>query len=117
MLSHQNDSPVVAGDAWRPQPRRPLPNGYDDRPSCRKVATALGARASALQAFRVVSPAGGGGGGGAPRIERLVAEAIARVHAVVEELREGKFDALEDELRAGVLACLSPNAGGPDEAA
>jgi hypothetical protein len=45
-----------------------------------------------------------------------VAEAVARVQLVMEELRAERAVALEHELRAGVLACLSPDAGGPDAA-
>lgn len=99
------------------QPKHPLPNGYDYRPSRRKVCTALGARASALQAFRVVAP---GGGSPPPRraaLERLVAEAIARVRVVVAELRADGAEELEQHLRAELLAALSPDAGGHDEAA
>ncbi len=117
MLSHQNDSPVAAGDAWRPQPRRPLGNGYDYRPSHRKGPAPLGARASALQAFRVVPP---GGASPPPRraaLERLVAEAVARVRAVVVELRADGAEELEQHLRAALLAALSHDAGGPDAAA
>ena len=48
-----------------------------------------------------------------------MAEAIARVRVVVAELREdGKEELeLEQHLRAELLAALSPDAGGHDEAA
>lgn len=115
----QNISPASTGEGERRDQGRSTTNGYDYRPSHRKVATALGARASALQAFRLVAP---GGGSPPPRraaLERLVAEAIARVRVVVAELREdGKEELeLEQHLRAELLAALSPDAGGHDEAA
>ena len=92
------------------QPKHPLPNGYAPRPRGRKVTGALRAQASALQAFRVVAP---GGGSPPPRraaLERLVAEASARVRVVMCELRA-------EELERHLHAALSPDAGGPDEAA
>ena len=99
------------------QPKHPLPNGYAFPHRGRKLAAPLGARASALQAFRLVAP---GGGSPPPRraaLERLVAEAIARVRVVVAELRADGAEELEQHLRAELLAALSPDAGGPDEAA
>ena len=99
------------------QPKHPLPNGYDYRPSRCKLATTQRAQASALQAFRVVPP---GGGSPPPRraaLERLVVEAIARVRVAVNELRADGAEELEQHLRAELLAALSPDAGGPDEAA
>lgn len=99
------------------QPKHPLPNGYAPRPRGRKVTGAIRAQASALQAFRVVAP---GGGSPPPRraaLERLVAEASARVRVVVNELRADGAEELEQHLRAALLAALSPDAGGPDEAA
>jgi hypothetical protein len=46
-----------------------------------------------------------------------VAEASARVRVVVAELRADGAEELEQHLRAALLAALSPDAGGPDEAA
>jgi hypothetical protein len=46
-----------------------------------------------------------------------VAEAVARVRAVVVELRADGAEMLEQHLRAELLAALSPDAGGPDAAA
>lgn len=99
------------------QPKHPLPNGYAFPRRARKVAGSLRAQASALQAFHVVAP---GGGSPPPRraaLERLVAEAIARVRVVVAELRADGADMLEQHLHAALLEALSPDAGGPDEAA
>lgn len=115
MLQAQN--PAEAGVCVAPRPEASLPKGYDYRPSHRKLAPTLRARASALQAFRVVAP---GGGSPPPRraaLERLVAEAVARVRVVVAELRADGAEVLEQHLRAELLAALSPDAGGPDEAA
>lgn len=83
----------------------------------RKVATALGARASALQAFRVVAP---GGGSPPPRraaLERLVADTIARVRVTLAEVHSAGAEELEQRLRAELLASLANDAGGPDAAA
>ena len=99
------------------QPKHPLPNGYAFPRRARKVAPALGARASALQAFRVVAPGGGSPPSRRAALERLVAEAIARVRVVVAELRADGAEELEQHLRAELLAALSPDAGGHDEAA
>ena len=44
-------------------------------------------------------------------------EAIARVRVVVNELRADGAEELEQHLRAALLAALSPDAGGHDEAA
>ena len=99
------------------QPKHPLPNGYAFTPRARKVAGSLRAQTSALQAFRVVPP---GGGSPPPRrvaLERLVAEAVARVRVVVAALRADGAEEFEQHLRASLLATLSPDAGGPDEAA
>lgn len=99
------------------QPKHPLPNGYAFTPRARKVTGSLRAQASALQAFRVVAS---GGGSPPPRraaLERLVADTIARVRVVVAELRADGADMLEQHLHAELLAALSPDAGGPDEAA
>ena len=109
--------PAVTGLCVAPRPEASLPYGYIGRGLPRKVATALGARASALQAFRLVAP---GGGSPPPRraaLERLVAEAVARVRVVVAELRADGAEELELHLRAELLAALSPDAGGHDEAA
>ena len=109
--------PAVTGMCVAPRPEAALPNGYAPRPRGRKVTGALRAQASALQAFRVVAP---GGGSPPPRraaLERLVVEAIARVRVVVNELRADGAEELEQHLRAALLATLSPDAGGPDEAA
>jgi len=46
-----------------------------------------------------------------------VAEASARVRVVVAELRADGAEELEQHLRAALLAALSPDAGGSDEAA
>ena len=88
------------------QPKHPLPNGYAPRPRGRKVTGALRAQASALQAFRVVAP-----GGGSPPPRRAALERL------VAELRADGAEELEQHLRAALLAALSPDAGGPDEAA
>ena len=109
--------PAVTGLCVAPRPEASLPYGYIRRGLPRKVATALGARASALQAFRVVAPGGGSPPSRRAALERLVAEAIARVRVVMEELRAEKAEELEQLLRAELLAALSPDAGGPDEAA
>lgn len=100
------------------QPKHPLPNGYDYRDGHRKVATAPLSRTAALQAFRVLVPPGGGSP--PPRraaLERLVAEAVARVRVVVAELRADGAEELEQRLRAELLASLANDAGGPDAAA
>ena len=115
MLQAQN--PAETGMCVAPRPEAALPNGYAPRPRGRKVTGSLRAQASALQAFRVVAP---GGGSPPPRraaLERLVAEAVARVRVVVAELRADGAEELEQYLRAELLAALSPDAGGPDEAA
>ena len=109
--------PAVTGLCVAPRPEASLPYGYIRRGLPRKVAASLGARASALQAFRLVAP---GGGSPPPRraaLERLVAEAVARVRVVVAELRADGAEELEQHLRAELLAALSPDAGGHDEAA
>ena len=109
--------PAVTGLCVAPRPEASLPYGYIGRGLPRKVATALGARASALQAFRLVAP---GGGSPPPRraaLERLVAEAVARVRVVVAELRADGAEELEQHLRAQVFAALANDAGGPDAAA
>jgi hypothetical protein len=112
----QNISPVEAGEAERRDQVRPTTIGYAFTPRARKVAGSLRAQASALQAFRVVAP---GGGSPPPRraLKRLVAEAVARVRVVVAALRADGAEELEQHLRAELLAALSPDAGGPDEAA
>jgi hypothetical protein len=110
-------NPAETGMCVAPRPEAALPNGYASPPRGRKVAASLGARASALQAFRLVAP---GGGSPPPRraaLERLVAEAVARVRVVVVELRADGAEELEQHLRAELLAALSPDAGGHDEAA
>ena len=99
------------------QPKHPLPNKYPPRGTIRKGSTELRGGASALQAFRVVAP---GGGSPPPRraaLERLVAEAVARVRVVVAELRADGAEELEQHLRAELLASLANDAGGPDAAA
>ena len=109
--------PAVTGLCVAPRPEASLPYGYIRRGLPRKVATALRAQASALQAFRVVAP---GGGSPPPRraaLERLVVEAVARVRVVVNELRADGADMLEQHFHAELLAALSPDVGGPDAAA
>lgn len=109
--------PAVTGLCVAPRPEASLPYGYIGRGLPRKVATALGARASALQAFRLVAPGGGSPPPRRPALERLVADTIARVRVVVAELRGDGAEELEQYLRAQVFAALANDAGGPDAAA
>lgn len=101
------------------QPKYTHQKRYSLRATPRKTTGKIAPAPAALLAFRVVAPAGGSPPPRRAALERLVAEASARarVRVVVAELRADGAEELEQHLRAALLAALSPDAGGPDEAA
>lgn len=114
----QAQNPAFAGMCVTPRPEVPLFKGYRYPVAPVQRLGAQRGRAAARAAVFALEPSGGGSP--PPRraaLERLVAEASARVRVVVAELRADGAEELEQHLRVALLAALSPDAGGPDAAA